>query len=82
MRKTIVVMIIFYLLIFLTDFTLSKLNTSPIFSYPLIRYKDGGSVEYYGLGYKIIKYRSIEGDIEGDGRVEIVVGFWSMKYER
>ena len=40
----------------ITDFSLARANKSPIFAIPLIRYKDGGSAEYYGLGYKVIKY--------------------------
>ncbi|MDD4333979.1 MAG: hypothetical protein PHY77_00010 [Desulfotomaculaceae bacterium] len=41
---------------FITDFSLAKANKSLIFAIPVIRYKDGGSTEYYGLGYKVIKY--------------------------
>ncbi|MBU3161594.1 hypothetical protein KPL37_17965 [Clostridium frigoris] len=43
---------------FITDFYLAKTNKSPVFAIPIVMYKDGGSVEYYGLGYKIFNIRT------------------------
>ena len=36
-------------------------------------YKDGGTKEYYGLGYKVIKYNQIE------GRRDTQIGLWNLK---
>lgn len=51
-----------------------KYEKGPIFSIPLKTYDDGGSKEYYGLGYKVIKYNQVQ------GRRDIEIGSWSLKY--
>ena len=58
-----------------TDIILvSKFDVGPFFSIPLHTYKDGGSKEYYGLGYKVIKYHQIQ------GRRDRELGSYSLKY--
>ena len=52
----------------------TKYNVGPIFAIKTKEYNDGGSKEYYGLGYKVIKYN------ETNGRKDTQLGFWSMKY--
>lgn len=52
----------------------AKFDVGPFFSIPLHTYKDGGSKEYYGLGYKVIKYHQIQ------GRRDRELGSWSLKY--
>lgn len=52
----------------------TKYNVGPIFAIKTKEYNDGGTKEYYGLGYKVIKYKEIE------GRQDTQLGFWSMKY--
>ena len=37
-------------------------------------YNDGGTKEYYGLGYKVIKYNQVQ------GRRDKVIGSWKLKY--
>lgn len=70
---------IIWLAFFITDFSLAKANKSPIFAIPVIRYKDGGSTEYYGLGYKVIKYVNLT--VERGIEVEKVdLGTWFMKF--
>ena len=51
-----------------------KLGIGPIFALPLKTYEDGGTIEYYGLGYKVIKYNQIQ------GRRDKEIGSWSLKY--
>lgn len=49
-------------------------NKGPFFAIPIHTYKDGGSKEYIGLGYKVIKYNQIQ------GRKDKVIGTWALKY--
>lgn len=76
-KKISIIVICIWGIFIATDFTLSKFNKDPIFSIPTKLYRDGGSVAYYGIGYKIIKYRVMRG-----GRNEVVFGFWTLKYEK
>lgn len=62
------------------DFTLSKINQSPIFALPVRVYKDGGTVEYYGLGYKVIKYNVLDYSTN-EGRKDTTFGSWNLKYD-
>jgi len=79
-RKAIIGMILIIWFAFLiTDFSLARSNKSPIFAIPVIRYKDGGSTEYYGLGYKVIKYVNLT--VERGPEVEkIDFGTWFMRF--
>lgn len=79
-RTTIICLILIICFIFpITDFCLSKANKPPIFAFPTIRYKDGGSIEYYGLGYKVIKYVKLNAD-EGPEVIEFDFGTWFLKF--
>jgi len=49
-------------------------NKGPFFAIPIHTYKDGGSKEYIGLGYKVIKYNQIQ------GRKDKIIGTWALKY--
>ena len=51
-----------------------KFDKGPYFALPLTKYYDGGTQEYYGLGYKVIKYHQVQ------GRRDKVLGFWNLKY--
>lgn len=44
-----------------TDYCLAKANKSPIFAIRTAIYKDGGTKDYVGLGYKIRKYNKLDG---------------------
>lgn len=71
--------LIVWITFFITDFSLAKANKSPVFAIPVLRHKDGGSVEYYGLGYKVIKY--INFNVESGSEVANVdFGTWFMKF--
>ena len=53
---------------------ITKYNKGPFFAIKTKTYKDGGTKEYYGLGYKVIKYNVIE------GKKSTQLGLWSMPY--
>lgn len=52
----------------------SRYSKGPFFAIPVHTYKDGGTKEYYGLGYKVIKYHQMQ------GRRDMELGNWSLKY--
>lgn len=78
-RHIISIILIVWIAFIITDFSLAKINKAPIFSIPLIRHKDGGSTEYYGLGYKVIKY--VDSTVEKGPEVRRVdFGTWLMVF--
>lgn len=52
----------------------SRYNIGPFFAIKTKSYKDGGSKEYYGFGYKVIKYHQIQ------GRRDMELGTYKLKY--
>jgi len=60
MKKFILALIILLIVCGLTFYSIDKQcvsnNIPPKFAIHTSTYKDGGTKEYYGLGYKIIKY--------------------------
>ncbi|MDD4607508.1 MAG: hypothetical protein PHD10_00020 [Bacilli bacterium] len=85
-KKRITIMIMVFLIIWITfiitDFSLAKNNRKPIFAIPVFRLKDGGTIEYYGLGYKVIKYNVLDNHETGQiSRKAAVFGFWTLKYK-
>ena len=75
--STIIMIIIIVLgLLIATDIILvSKKNIGPFLAINTKTYNDGGTKEYYGLGYKVIKYN------QKVGRRDTVIGSWSIKYD-
>lgn len=71
--KVILIVLGIWTFMFLTDFICVKTIKKPIF---MIRTDiwDGGSKEYYGLGYKVIKCNTLNGD------KSISIGSWNLKY--
>lgn len=58
-----------------TDILLvSKAHVGPFLAIRTKVYNDGGTKEYYGLGYKVIKYN------QKVGRRDTVIGSWGIKY--
>ena len=51
-----------------------KYQKGPYFAINTKTYKDGGSKEYTGIGYKVIKYN------QKQGRKDMVIGTWGLKY--
>ncbi len=75
-KKTIsilTVIIILWACIFTTDYVRVKKSKPPVFSKLTDIYEDGGSKEYLGLGYKIIKFNELE-----DGRKHTVITSWFL----
>lgn len=69
-----VIAMIAMLLIGIDVICVARYNVGPFFAIKTNTYKDGGTKEYYGLGYKVIKYNVIE------GRKDTQIGFWNMPY--
>lgn len=78
-RVIICIILIIWFLFFITDFSLARTNKSPIFAIPITIYKDGGSTEYYGLGYKVIKYVNLTVE-RGTEVVKIDFGTWFLRF--
>ncbi len=58
-----------------TDILLvSKAHVGPFLAIRTKVYDDGGTKEYYGLGYKVIKYNQVV------GRRDTIIGSWGIKY--
>lgn len=69
-----VLVMIIMLIISVDVICITRYNIGPFFAINTKTYKDGGTKEYYGLGYKVIKYNEIT------GRRDTQIGFWNMKY--
>jgi len=76
--RNIIIAIFIAILILLTitliDINRIKHDKMPILTIKTVAYKDGGTKEYYGLGYKLIKYHQIQ------GRRDTEFGSWKLKY--
>ena len=69
------IIVIILLLIAIDIVAVAKFNVGPFFTIPVHTYNDGGTKEYYGLGYKVIKYHQTQ------GRRDRELGSWSLKYK-
>ncbi|MGI6225205.1 MAG: hypothetical protein ACOYJ1_03025 [Peptococcales bacterium] len=74
-----IILITIWFIFVVTDFFLAKTNKHPIFAIPITIYKDGGSTEYYGLGYKVIKYVDLTVE-KGPVVRKIDFGTWFMRF--
>ena len=77
-KKFTIIMIVALVLGTLISFDIliaSNTNVGPFLAIKVKTHNDGGTKEYYGLGYKVIKYRV------KDGRNTTVVGSWTLKYD-
>lgn len=69
---------------FWVDYQRVHNQQEPIFCIPMKSYRDGGTREYYGLGYKIIIFHKLlESPSVGETTYykESKIGSWFMKYE-
>ena len=81
-KKTIIFMsivIILGLLCFVIDFVRVKNQQEPIFCIRKTIYRDGGTKEFYGLGYKVISFNKFLND--GNIFKRIVIGNWNIQYK-
>lgn len=62
-------------LIFIDILVANYASVGPFLAVKVKTHNDGGTKEYYGLGYKVIKYKV------KDGRNTTVVGSWTLKYD-
>ncbi len=62
------------LLVSIDIICVSRFDKGPFFAIKTKTYNDGGTKEYYGLFYKVIKYK------EKKGRVDNVIGSWDIYY--
>lgn len=68
------VIIVILALITIDVICVSKFKVGPFFAIRTSVYKDGGTKVYYGLGYKVINYKQLE------GKQGLKIGLWSMDY--
>lgn len=75
--STIIMIIIIIIgVLITTDILLvTKKKIGPFLAINTKTYNDGGTKEYYGLGYKVIKYN------QKVGRRDTVIGSWFIKYD-
>jgi hypothetical protein len=69
-----ILIMIIMLIISVDVICITRYNIGPFFAINTKTDKDGGTKEYYGLGYKVIKYNEVA------GRRDTEIGFWNMKY--
>ncbi len=74
MTRLVIVVAIVVALVSVDVLLVSKLHVGPFLAIRTKVYDDGGTKEYYGLGYKVIKYH------QEKGRRDIQVGFWNLSY--
>ena len=69
------IMILLLIMISMDIICVARYDKGPFLAIPIKRHKDG-SKEYYGLGYKVIKYN------EKIGRTSRKLGLWNLKYNK
>ncbi|NLA32533.1 MAG: hypothetical protein GX864_01100 [Mollicutes bacterium] len=76
MKKNILLIILIIIItVIAVDYYRATQQKTPIFAVNFETKTDGDSKEYYGLGYKVIKYNIV------GGRKDVVFGFITMKYD-
>lgn len=79
MKKNIILKIILCFIIIITifisiDIKQLKKGNEPIFCVNIKTYRDGGTKEYIGIGYKVIKYNN-------NKRKDFQIGTFFLKYK-
>ena len=69
-----IIIIIIMVMVTVDVVGVSRYNKGPFFAIKTKTYNDGGTKEYYGIGYKVIKYNQVQ------GRRDKEIGFWNLKY--
>ena len=90
-KKVLVILSIIILVwcsFFMTDYIRASNYQPPIFAVPLIGYRDGGSKQYFGIGYKVIWYVYWGQCVDEvtffihDKAYRVDIGTWFMPFER
>jgi hypothetical protein len=69
------IMVVLWIVFFSIDYNKVKNNEIPVFCIKSsARISDGGTVEYFGLGYKVIDFHTLA------GFDDIKIGTWFMQY--
>lgn len=69
-----IVIIVIGVLVTTDILLISKAHVGPFLAIKTKVYDDGGTKEYYGFGYKVIKYN------QKVGRRDTVIGSWGIRY--
>ena len=71
-----IVIVIVGIIFFIVDYNRVKNNLRPVFCIenPVSAVKDGGTVEFLGMGYKVIDFHTVA------GFDDIKIGTWFMNY--
>ncbi|MBR6949734.1 MAG: hypothetical protein IKH54_06100 [Bacilli bacterium] len=70
-----IIIVLLLIMITVDVIAVSKYNVGPFFAINTKTYKDGGTKEYLGLGYKVIKYN------QEQGRRDYEIGNYKLKYD-
>lgn len=68
------ILVIILVMISIDVVSVARYNQGPFFAIKTKEYKDGGTKEYLGIGYKVIKYDQVQ------GRKDMEIGSWKLKY--
>ncbi len=79
-EKIMLLIIVVWCIFITTDFTLSLFNHAPIFAWPVFIYRDGGTTEYYGLGYKVKKYKQAPA-LYDPARKDAIFKLWGFSFD-
>jgi len=77
-KYVVTVIITIWFLLFIIDNLLIKSKKDPLFCNVTTQYSDGGSTEFYCLGYKINRYVKMS---ESNFDVNYELGTWSKEFE-
>lgn len=73
--------IILGLIFFVVDYNKVKKQELPVFCVYIDTYHDGGTIEYLGLGYKVIAFHKFDMEEDTGYHDKIHIGSWFMTYK-
>lgn len=71
-------LVAYVMLAFLVDYQLAVHQHKPLFAATSRVYKDGGTTEYTGIGYKVINYNQL---MNKNGRTDVMFSSRFINYE-
>ncbi len=69
------IIIVFGIIFFTVDYNRARNNQKPLFCIKTGTLLDGGTIEYLGIGYKVIDFHTLA------GFDDVKIGTWSMDYD-